>query len=170
MKKEIVIVTFMVVLITSCVRDLSIFDNFVVPMVIDYSKSVEQTVEENGYYFINSNISSLEFIKNETVAKDSVIMKREAIFLNFNCSRQSKDIVEQMKLCGFRPGTAIELYSLGEQYPKSKRGMDLVALGSRTKDSLVPGLCEDIDGDGYVCLWRWSRNWTSGYWFLAFRE
>ncbi len=171
MKKAliIVIVIFIAVLLASKKSDLDVFEQINIPIVVDYSKSIEQIIKE-GKYDEDSNISSYTFVKNGTIAKDSSVMKREAVFLNFNCSVQSEDVIAHMKLRGLRPGIAIELYSLGEQYPGLQREIDIIALGSSTADSSVPGLWEDVFGCRCTMLWRWSRTWSSDYWFLAFRE
>ena len=82
----------------------------------------------------------------------------------------SEDVVAQLRLRGFRPGTAQELYALGARYPRLQREITIIALGSKSADSRVPGLFEDVGGNRGAGLWYWSNDWSPEFWFLAFRD
>ncbi|MFA7315754.1 MAG: hypothetical protein WC059_03060 [Candidatus Paceibacterota bacterium] len=141
-------------------------EKLVFPVTVDYSKSIEQYLREGECDYVDENISSTT-LANDT--KDTVI-SLEAVLVIFNRSMISEDVVAQLKLHGFRPGTARELYALGARYPRLQRGISIIALGSVTADSHVPVLVEFVHGGRDACLWPWSRGWNSEYWFLAFRD
>ncbi len=115
-------------------------------VIIDYSKSIDDLVTMGNYDLVNSGISNNAFIQKGGDDKKDTIMTREAILLNFNRKMSSEDIVAQMVVRGLRPATARELLTLGNEYPRLQREMSIIALGSKTTASKVPGLWGDWVG------------------------
>ncbi len=167
MKKVMFLVPIMAFFLASCGGGSSnTVEDLVLPVTVDYSKSIEKALETGHYDFINKDISSTSFANDN---KDTVITL-EATLITFNRSMASEDVVAQLKSRGFRPGTARELYALGARYPRLQREISIIALGSVSAASHVPGLFEGVDGDRDAYLWFWSDVWSSEYWFLAFRD
>jgi hypothetical protein len=168
MKKVMfLLVPIMALFLASCgCNSSNVVEDLVLPVTVDYSKSIENYVDEGHYDLVNGNISSIS-LANDT--HDTVITQN-ATLIAFNRSMASEDVVAQLKLRGFRPGTARELYALGAHYPRLQREISIIALGSVTADSRVPGLYEYVDGDRFASLCSWSNHWLSEPWFLAFHD
>lgn len=168
MKKVIfILVPILVLFFTSCEGDSSnssIVKDLEFTVRIDYSKSIEQYLKEGHYDYASKEISSITF-GNDT--KDTVIT-RTATLIRANRNWKSEDVIAQLKLRGFRPGTATELYALGADYHQLSREISIVALGSVSVDSRNPELRYGNDTRFTHLLHWWSDDWYSEYWVLAF--
>lgn len=107
-------------------------DFFEGPLLVDYSKTIEEAVAAGHYRRVESLINSENFL----VDPKKLGKKEKLTFKLFEGS--AKEVVNDMEKQGFYPGGIMELAAFGFQYPRLQRRYSIVAL--------------DSSGQGVPCL------------------
>ncbi|HSV95217.1 MAG TPA: hypothetical protein VLH94_04600 [Spirochaetia bacterium] len=133
---------------------------------VDYDKSVEEMINEGGYYWKNDNITSDNFPSSE-----KGIIQKEIFLVGFNRVVVSvEDVLKGLERLGLCSINLKELLSLGTQYPEIQNKDWIVALGSTWCDSyghiLVPNL-DNGGGHRRLDLFWWENYWVSRWRFAA---
>jgi hypothetical protein len=138
-------------------------------VTVDYSRSLEQLIENGNYYFSNKYINDRNFESTET-GKTQV----DIYLVKFDHHIGSKTAIKEMKAMGLRPATLKELLSLGIEYPKFQLRYPITALGSTWYHSsdgtlCVPNLTSSVfRRELYLTIW--AGGWSSYWRFAAVRE
>jgi hypothetical protein len=157
-----------VAFLTSCNNNNSV-DVIVLPITIDYTKNINDLIDEGRYDWVNENIGSDTFTRNQVFITDTVTEKH-IMLICFNRSMKQKDVVKYMESCGLRPAMDKELYSLGVLEDPQLSNKHIIALGSSTKDFMFPGLWDYDKDDRSAHLFSGTNEFLSDAWFAAFRE
>ncbi len=93
-------------------------------VVVDYSKTIVQMVEDGGYDWVNSDINDENFPIVGTGTTES-----EITLFHFGGRISPENAIAKMKKEGYRPANATELLALGQAQPDLQRKFRIVALG-----------------------------------------
>lgn len=136
-------------------------------VTVDYSRSVEQLVNDGKYDWSNSSITGGNFPSTEK-GKTQV----EIYLVSFDHYVSSEQAIKEMSAQGLRPATLKELLSLGIDHPDLQRNGTIVALGSTRRypsdGSYVPYLGRRGSGRYLGLIW-WDGYWDSEWRFAAVR-
>lgn len=134
-------------------------------VVVDYDKSIEKIVGDEGYSWVNRNINSMNFPapkhgKHE-ITIELVCFEREV---------STKQAIEKIKRQGFRPIDVYELFYLIDKY--SDIPFSVIALGSMSKDPdsgdyLIPYFCRFDLERSRMRLGHHDVNWDSDHRFAV---
>lgn len=137
------------------------------PIIVDYSKSLQQMIEAGGYDYANPDITAEHFPVAEGQAE------LEAVLLHFNLRIGSDEALQLMGAQGFRAGSLPELCAFGARHPDVQRQFPIVALGSVWTDSggsrFVASLWGNHGKRSLFLDW-FEDDWDPYYRFLAFRK
>lgn len=104
-----------------------VVDNEII-LNVDYTKTVEQTIADGKYGWVNKDIT----VKNFPTSPEMIGKKVEvfAKLFHFNNRISSDYAISEMDKAGYRPATLMELLTLGILFPELQRRFPIVALGS----------------------------------------
>lgn len=143
------------------------------PLVVDYSRSLDDVVAAGNYTYVNLGITEKRF---PTVEGEPEV---EAVLVHLGRTASDEDVLAELERRGLRPGTLFELAHFGEQHPEVWRLFPVAALGCSIRS--WPRLWPFGRYRGYAALWEGTYDrglrldWSNGQWgahyrFLAFRK
>lgn len=138
-------------------------------VTVDYSKSLEQMIEEARFDYLNSGITEEHFPKNGTG-----ITKISLRLFQFPTPKSTDEIIEYIQVQGYKPAKIEELVRFATQHPDIQRsGYPVVGLGTiwkrAEKEEVVPVLRGGSD-DRNMHLLRTANTWNPSERFAAVRE
>ena len=136
-------------------------------LVVNYDRSIEDSVKAGKYDDTNSSITDKNFPSSE-------IGEKEVEFGMFHFNKvmdSSEDVIAEMKKVGFRPATMKELFAYGEKNPEEQRKCPIIALGSVAGLSGGRHVGELYGSDGRrgAGLGYFDGGWRESFRFLAVR-
>ena len=150
------------------ISEINQIANGEIKLVVDYTKTLEETCACGGYDLVNSGIKAEDFpIPPEMVGKKIEVSAR---LFNFNCVVGSKNAIFAMNAAGYPPANIMELLALGILFPELQLYFPIIALGSIVKDSngdcYVP--CLIVNGHR-IRLFKFDGSWGHICRFLGVR-
>lgn len=133
---------------------------------VDYSKTLEQMIEEAQFDYINSGITSEHFHVNgegRTVGK--------MVLFSYPDNRNTEDIIDDIRARGYRPAKIEELVALATKYPTlQQKGNPIIGFGtmwSRAENERVVPVLRGGDQDRNMHLLRINNKWNPSELFAA---
>jgi hypothetical protein len=136
-------------------------------IVVDYSRSVKDSISAGKYDYANEGIT-----KNNFPSAEHEKGKKELQFTLYHFGRdvESDYAISEMDKDGKRPATLRELLAFGETNPEFQNQFPIIALGSfwvnRNGYRYVACLF-GFDSERYLCLDWYDYRWDDDYRFLA---
>ena len=93
--------------------------------LVDYGRSVADSVKVGHYDYANSDIADEHFPAEEW---EKGVKEQSFKLYHFGRDMQSDDVVAQMDKDGFRPASVRELLAFGEKNPDLQRQLPIIAL------------------------------------------
>lgn len=95
------------------------------PLNLDYSRSVEESLQAGKYDWVYYRITPATFASSETGKADLT-----AVLVRFSPQADLDWLFRIQAAAGYRPSTFKELLAFGEAYPEVQRKLPVIALGS----------------------------------------
>lgn len=130
-------------------------------------KSIRQLVSAGNFDWFESRVNDDNFSVKIT---NEVVTEVDAILVNLNCAATEKEVVEQMKLRGLRPGIIDELLSLASAHPHVQESSSIFALGSKCRETGEVAAIGKGVSRRWLRLFNYSSEVAAKYRLLAFRE
>lgn len=138
------------------------------PLIIDYSRSVEDGIKAGNYDWVNNDIISKNFPSQEKGPSEVNIE-----LIHFNKEMTTGQVLAELEKTGYRPATLKELLALGEKHPDPQREFPIIAPGSVWQDPNGCRHCPYLDGSGseHRLVLHWiDCRWGSRCRFAAVRK
>lgn len=139
----------------------------VFPVVVDYSRSLKDSIAAGCYDWVNSGITQEHF----PAEKDEQGTKEQSFTLyHFGEETESNWVIAQMDRDGKRPATIRELLAFGEANPEFQGYFPVIALKSVWVCRGGDHACADIgsrSGKRYLDLNWYNHRWHGNCRFLA---
>lgn len=136
-------------------------------LVVNYSRSLKDSIAAGRYDWVNSDITEEHF----PVEADEKETKEQSFTLyHFGKNMESDDVIAAMEKDGKRPATVRELLAFGEVNPELQRQFPIIALKSvwvvRLGNRRVACLGSDSVKRGLYLSW-FDFGWSGDCRFLA---
>jgi len=137
------------------------------PLVLRYSKSVEELVQLGQYGYANPNITTANFPTDLTGE-----VERIPVLIDFGQDIESDDAFAQMEAMGIEPADEHGTLEFGAKHPDEQRKNPIVGLGKATwfgggRRVLV---LSEWGGGRRADPFYWAGGWNRYCRFLGFRK
>jgi hypothetical protein len=138
-------------------------------LIVDYSKSLEQMIEEGKYNLVMKDIDSSNFFSPIQLSgrKMRILVKLFSFDRNFS----TKEIISEMIRQQYRVAIFPELLALGKQFPNWQKSNPIVALGSIWKNYFAghccPYLTSNKEGREVNLTTFRKKFWDSQIYFMG---
>jgi hypothetical protein len=134
-------------------------------IVVDYTKSLIQTIRNGKHNYIDSGINQERFTVQGTRKQELTPQ-----LLHYDESMSPKEILEDMEARGLRPATVRELRTYGKKFPKKLGSATIATLSSlwRSEFNFRCTLFTYNYESKRVQHFDWHGMWHDIYQYLAF--
>lgn len=135
-------------------------------VTVDYSKSLEEMINEAQFDYLNSGISGEHFkVKGEGSVNKAIVL------FQFTVPKTTEEIVEFIQAQGYEPSGIEDLIALATEYPdEQKTGYPIIELGTiwkRAEKEEVVAVLRGGNNDRNMHLLRTANKWSPSERFAA---